>query len=53
MSRQARSKALSHYYHVINRGAAKAPLFARPRDYREFLAILREGLSRQPTPVLA
>jgi putative transposase len=38
---------------VINRAAAKAPLFTKPRDYREFLAILREGLKRHPVPIVA
>jgi putative transposase len=42
-----------HYYHVINRAVGKAPLFTRPREYRGFLEILRLGLERFPTPLLA
>jgi len=43
----------NHYYHVINRAVGKTPLFTRPREYREFLNILRLGLDRFPTPLLA
>ena len=53
MPRRARTSSIPAYFHVINRAAAKAPLFLKPRDYREFLEILREGLKRHPVPVLA
>lgn len=53
MPRRPRSTVSKQYCHIINRAAGKAPLFARPRDYREFLAILREGLVRHPVPLLA
>lgn len=53
MPRRARTLLPNHYFHVINRAAGKAPLFTRPRDYREFLRILREGLARHPAPLVA
>ena len=50
-----RARTLNHHYcfHVINRGACKAPLFERSKDYRDFLRILREGLQRYPATVMA
>jgi putative transposase len=53
MPRRARTLHSDNYFHVINRSARKAPLFERSRDYREFLRILREGLQRHPTPLIA
>lgn len=53
MPRRPRSSEIASYFHVINRAAAKAPLFLKPRDYREFLQILRDGLKRHPVPVVA
>jgi putative transposase len=53
MPRRARTLSLPGYFHLINRAAAKAPLFVKPREYREFLQILREGLRRHPVPVIA
>jgi len=53
MPRRPRSSLIPAYFHVINRAAAKAPLFLKPRDYREFLQILREGLTQHPAPVIA
>jgi putative transposase len=53
MPRRPRSRTTEHYYHVINRGALKATLFKRPREYREFLAILRRGLRLHPIPLVA
>ena len=53
MPRRPRASVSRLYYHVINRGAGRAVLFTRPRDYREFLAILREGFRRHPVPLLA
>src|SRR6185503_20235859 len=41
------------YFHVIHRTALPAPLFLRPKDYRDFLQIMREGLERHPLPLLA
>lgn len=41
------------YFHVSHYGNRRAPLFARPKDYREFLAILGEGLRRLPVPIIA
>ena len=53
MPRRPRASDARLYYHVINRGAAKSTLFARTRDYRDFLGILREGLARHPVPLVA
>lgn len=53
MPRRPRTSASSHYYHVINRSAGRSALFAKPRDYRQFLAILREGFRRHPVPLVA
>ena len=53
MARLNRRSHETPYFHVINRAAAKTPLFTNPRDYREFLAILREGLEKFPVPVIA
>jgi len=53
MPRRPRTSAIPAYFHVINRAAAKAPLFVKPRDYRGFLQILREGLKLQPVPLIS
>ena len=53
MARRARHSTAEHFYHVINRAAGKQPLFTRPKDYREFLEILRKGLIRHPVRVIA
>src|SRR5262245_20140411 len=53
MPRPLRSAGSGYYCHVINRAAQRAPLFNKPREYREFLGILREGLERHPVPVVA
>ena len=53
MPRRARTEPDPHFFHVINRSARRVPMFARPKDYREFLAILREGLKRHPVPLVA
>ena len=53
MPRRRRYSHTRLYYHVINQSAAKSTLFATPRDYREFLAILREGLTRHRVPIVA
>ena len=53
MPRRLRSSGSGYYCHVINRAANRTPLFARPREYREFLDILREGLDLYPVPVVA
>jgi putative transposase len=53
MPRRPRSSSPARFHHVINRSASRVPLFIRPRDYHGFLAILREGLTRFPTPIVA
>ena len=53
MSRPARQTDGNRYFHVIHRAALPAPLFLRPKDYRDFLQIMREGLERHPLPLLA
>ena len=53
MLRHDRRLDSEHYFHVIHRSTRHAPLFLRPKDYRDFLQILRTGLARYPIPVLA
>ena len=53
MPRRARTLPEPHYFHIVNRSARRAPIFARPKDYREFLAILRTGLEKHPVPIIA
>ena len=53
MTGRRRSSATRHYYHVVHGGAARSTLFTTPREYREFLAILREGLTRHHVPLVA
>lgn len=53
MPRRARTLENEYYFHVINRGASRAPIFLRPKDYREFLGILRDGLGRHRVPLVA
>ena len=53
MPRRARALENEYYFHVINRSVRRAPIFLRPKDYREFLEILREGLARHQVPLVA
>ena len=53
MPRRPRASATTGFYHVINRSVRKQTLFAQPRDYRAFLAVLQGGLRRYDTPLLA
>jgi len=53
MPRKPRLTADGYYCHVINRATNRSPLFTRPREYREFLTILRDGLDLYPVPVVA
>jgi len=53
MPRRARRLDSEHYFHVINRSNRRVPLFLRPKDYRDFLEILRAGLAKHPVPIVA
>jgi putative transposase len=53
MPRRPRATASTGFYHVINRSVRKAPLFSHPHDYRAFLAVLKAGVLRHQTPVVA
>jgi putative transposase len=53
MPRRARSATTATFFHAINRSARKQPLFLTPRDYRAFLAILNEGLTRHPVRLIS
>ncbi len=53
MPRRPRVAAATGFYHVVNRSVRKEPLFTQPRDYIAFLAVLRAGLTRYKTPLLA
>lgn len=53
MARRPRSSVSASYFHVHNRSVGKAHIFMRPNDYRAFLAIMREGLTRHPVRLLS
>lgn len=53
MPRRRRRLDSEHYFHVINRSSFRVPIFLRPKDYRDFLSILREGLQRFSVPLVA
>ena len=42
MARQARTKSLSGYYHVIVRGIGRQVLFEEDRDYEFFISLMRK-----------
>jgi putative transposase len=41
------------YFHAMHRRTDRRPLFTRPREYRAFLAILRDGLTRHPMRLIS
>ena len=53
MGRNHRPATNGYYCHVINRATGKTPIFTKPRDYRAFLDILRDGLDQYPVPLIA
>ena len=53
MSRQARQKSATGYYHVIVRGAGKQLLFEESGDYRYFLFLLEKTCSATNVSVCA
>ena len=53
MPRRLRSSVSDQYCHVINRAVGRATLFTKPRDYRAFLEVLRQGLDLHPVPLIA
>jgi putative transposase len=53
MPRRPRTSPTDHYYHVLNRAAERVSLFARRREYRDFLEILKRGLAKHPIPLIA
>jgi putative transposase len=53
MPRVARHAPGGLVYHVLNRAAARLPLFGRDGDYVAFEAVLAEALARCPTRLLA
>ena len=48
MARAKRMTRANYVYHVLNRGAKKALLFAQPSDYRAFQDLLRTAKERVP-----
>jgi putative transposase len=53
MPRARRLTEANYVYHVLNRGAKKAQLFADSSDYQTFERLLREALTRVPMRILA
>ena len=54
MPRRARTLENEYYFHVDQpQRPSRAPIFLRPKDYREFLEILRDGLARHQVPLVA
>lgn len=53
MLKHIRRPVPEHYFHVIYRCDRGSQVFQRPKDYRDFLQILREGLTRVPMPLHA
>jgi putative transposase len=53
MARRPRARAVTGYYHVVNRAMRKQTLFRSRRDYIAFLAVLRAGLERHEAPLVA
>ncbi len=46
MPRPPRSHLAAPFFHVVNRGIRRSPIFTRPVDYRAFLGVLKEGLQK-------
>ena len=53
MARRPRGLAGGEIYHVVNRGALRAPLFADAVDARLFQGTLRDALALHPVDLLA
>ena len=53
MPRQRHPAGSAHFFHVINRSVRLGPIFARPSDYRAFLAVLDEGAERYAMRLMA
>lgn len=53
MPRRPRATASTGFYHVVNRSIRKEALFTHPRDYIAFLTVLRAGVTRYNTPLVA
>ncbi|MEM9367197.1 MAG: transposase [Planctomycetota bacterium] len=53
MPRPPRADQAGDLYHALNRGNARAELFAKPEDYDAFERILAEGLERYPCQLLS
>lgn len=53
MPRTSRNAPGGFVYHVLNRAAARLPLFRKPADYDAFLGVLDEALQRHPIRLLA
>jgi putative transposase len=53
MPRRPRAEAATGFYHVVNRSVRKEPLFTQPHDYKTFLGVLRDGVTRYRAPLIA
>jgi len=53
MPRRPRCTLPVSFFHVINRGVRKFPIFTRPPDYTAFLGVLADGLDRYPVRLVS
>lgn len=53
MARRRRPNVTDSFFHVTNRSLRRATIFARPADYRAFLAVLGEGMDCCPVRLLS
>ncbi len=52
MPRPLRSDVAGQFYHALNRGNARQPIFHKDADYEAFERIIKEGLEKYPVDLL-
>lgn len=52
MPRPPRADVAGQFYHALNRGNARQPIFHKDEDYEAFEHILKEGLEKYPVDLL-
>lgn len=53
MARRPRAAHAAGFFHVINRSIRKTPLFQRATDYRAFVGVLEQGLTKHPVRLIS